>query len=207
MKNNVFFIIACILLFGGFMIVRELKKGGPEIQPEMKQTNSISASALPDFHKWREFDSETGHFRVLLPTIPQHANDKILDSKTGEMRRYDTFVAAGDNGQAFMIHMTTYPNKVEEDKIEEILKATVDDMLKRNTDNKLISTELSKFRGAKALNFSITNGKIYVRGKAFFLGDTLYILSLLTENQSANPPELDFFINSFVADLSKIGAS
>lgn len=198
MSKNIFYIFAAAILLGGFMIVREVKKD--QVSPisiSNSDKNSLVNPAAPQYHKWREFTSVAGNFKVLFPTLPQHANDKILDSETGETRRYDTYVAADENGQAFMISVITYPKAINKADIDTLLQQTVEDMIKRKKENKLIASEPSKHRENNAIVFSLTNGQIFVSGKAFVVDNTVYILSLLSKGSNYDAEELAFFINSF----------
>jgi len=152
---------------------------------------------VPEFQNWREFSSQAGHFKVMLPRVPQHVTDKITDPKTKEPRKYDTFVAGDENGPAYMISAITNTKGDNEEASEDTLKQIVNEMLARNKDNKLNKMELNRFREFKALDFSMTNGEIIIAGKVFSHGDTVYVLSMINKSKAYNPQELDFFINSF----------
>lgn len=152
---------------------------------------------VPNFQDWREFTSKTGHFKALLPALPQHVTDTVTDPKTQQPRKYETFATAADNGAAFMINAITFSTPGEANAGEESLKAVVNDMLARNKENKLNTMNASTFRGARALDFSLSNGDVLIEGKVFAHDKTMYILSMINKKDSFNKKELDFFINSF----------
>jgi hypothetical protein len=188
--------IAIGLLAFAFLTIRSFKTTHQPPQTDSAKL-ALPANEASNFLEWREFAAPTGQFKVLLPALPQHATDKILDPKTQEPRKYDTFVSADDEGTAFMISTITFPRKLEEEDTDATLKSVVNDMLARNKDNKLKAMNFNKFRNHKALDFSLTNGELVVAGKVFAQGHTLYVLSMIDKAETFNPKELDFFVNSF----------
>lgn len=183
-------IVACLLMYNlkNSYKVLPFNESGPE---------APLANNAAKIRDWREFYSSTGHFKVLLPTIPQHAGDIIADPKTKEPRKYDTFVAADNGGPAYMISAITFPRDLDDDMLEATLQSVVDDMLARNKANQLKSKQFGKMGKYKALDFTLTHEDMFVAGKVFAEGDTLYVLSLLTKADNYKKEDLDFFINSF----------
>lgn len=196
MSRTILLLAVLLIAAAGFLLLRQ-NTSGP-VQSNTAQTAPQAGSdKVTNLHQWREFSSDTGRFKVLLPTLPQHVTDMFADPKTREQRKYETFVAAGDNGAAFMISAIKYPNTIDTSDKEETLKSAVADMLARNKENKLNKMELGKFRDQPAIDFSLTNGDLLIVGKVFSHNDILYILSMINKHSSFNPLELDFFVNSF----------
>ena len=133
----------------------------------------------------------------MLPALPQHVSDNIVDPKTKELRRYETFVAADDDGEAFMISVITFSHNVEQEVGGDSLKAVIDDMLSRKTTNKLQLMNPGTLNTFKTLDFSIINGDRIIAGKAFAKGNTVYLLSMIDNNDRFKTHDFGFFVNSF----------
>ncbi len=158
----------------------------------------VPHSTGADFSDWREFTPPAGKFKVLLPGLPQHATDKFVDPTTNEPRKYETFVAVDEHESAFMISMITFPHAIDDKAVDEVLKSIVNEMLKRNKDNKIVSMKLGNFRYYKALDFSLANGDLVIEGKVIAHDDSLYVLSMISKNNNYSPQSLAYFVNSFV---------
>lgn len=196
MSRTLTLLAALLIATAGFLLLRHYRSDPS--QGSVTGTNAVKAAdKITNLHEWREFTSDTGRFKVLLPTLPQHVTDMFVDPKSREQRKYETFVAAGDNGAAFMISAITFPNNLDAENSEETLKSAVADMLARNKDNKLNKMESGKFRNQRAVDFSLSNGELLIVGKVFSHNNLLYILSMINKDASFNPKELDFFVNSF----------
>jgi len=197
MSRPITVLIVCVLLIGAFFTFRQAP---PSLISDSKIEPQIASSKIEEnapFHKWREFTSPTGHFKVLLPGLPQHITDKIPDANTKEPRKYDTFVTADEAGPALMISVITFPKPIEIEAVEDTLKSIVNDMLNRNKNNNLKDMSIGVFRDYKSLDFSLTNGDLLIVGKVFANDDTLYVLSMINQNGAFDKKELDFFENSF----------
>src|ERR1700722_19749969 len=96
-KTAIFFVVLIVVLasFIGFKYVQESYKILPIDQ---KQPTNITAF---DFQKWHEFTAPTGKFKVLFPTLPQHATENVDDPKTNEKHKYDIFVSEKEDGTIF----------------------------------------------------------------------------------------------------------
>jgi len=196
MSKMLTILIAILIVFAAFSVLHYAKDKTSTSNGMEDEAIMQSNHGTPEFQAWREFSPPSGAFKILFPTLPQHAADIILDAKTKESHRYDTFVAADDLGQAFMLNLITYPHAFDPMDIDEILKSVVSDMLSRNKANKLKTMNLGLYRNNKALDFTIENGDKTVIGKIFAAGDTIYVLSLIGREDSHNHQELEFFINS-----------
>lgn len=151
----------------------------------------------PDFYQWREFSYPAGHFKVLLPGMPQHVSDTVEDPTTKEARKYDTVATATNNGNALMISVISFETPGQAKETEESLKAAVIDMLARNKANKVKTMKMGTFHGKPALDFSMNSGELLIEGKVVAHNDAIYILSMLNQKEPFNTKEYDFFINSF----------
>lgn len=197
MSRTFTLLAALLVVIAAFLVLRNNTLDQKTASPVLTVPN---AKAIPDnakFIAWREFAFKPGHFKVLLPGLPQHVSDTVLDPKTKEPRKYDTFATASDNGSAFIVNAITYSSPFEAQANENYLKEAVTEMLARNTENKLNDMKISTFRGHPALDFSMNNGEIWIEGKILTHHEIMYILSMLGKKDSFNKDELNYFINSF----------
>lgn len=199
MTRTLSILIALLVLLGSFLVIR-YAKDSYKILPIDEKNPLTDASS--NFLNWREFRSPEGTFKVLLPSLPQHVADKVADPITREPRKFDMYATADENGTVYMISTTSFPNKVGDKNVEEVLRSVVNDMLERNKENKLKSAKLGSFRKSQSLDFALENADVTVAGKAFLQGNTMYVLSMLDKTASFKTAEFDFFVNSF--DFDKV---
>lgn len=185
------------IVIAAFLLLRNHNSSPQVLEPAVNDSEAIAKQGDSNFHEWREFSFKSGHFKVLMPALPQHVSDTIADPKTLEPRKYETFATASDNGAAFMVNAITFSTQGEAEASEESLKSAVTEILSRNKENKLNEMKMGTFHGANALDFSLSNGDALIEGKVFTHGNTMYVLSMIDKKNSFNRKELDFFINSF----------
>ena len=190
---------ALLVITAVFFMVRDRNRNekSDAIEP-ITNTSSVQLSTTEpsNFHDWRIFNSDQGHFKVLLPTLPQHVSDVVVDQKSQEPRKYETYASASDNGAAFMVNAITFTNSNDVSE-EQALKAAVTDMLARNKENKLVEMKMGRFLNGPALDFSLSNGDLLIIGKVLTRDKTMYILSMINNKDNYSQKELDFFLNSF----------
>jgi len=201
MSRAITLLIILVVILAGFLTFRfsQNVKMPPSINeeaPPQKQPNSNLMEGS-DYHKWREYSSSKGHFKIMLPGIPQHVTEQMTDPKTHELRKYDTIIAGGEGGPAFMVSIITLTKPVNSQNREEFLKNLVTEMLERNQDTKLKTMQMGNFHEFPSLDFSLTNGNVLVVGKVFVHDETVYVLSMANNSEVFNPQDLRFFIDSF----------
>lgn len=204
MSRTLSLILALLVIIGALFAIRLFNDKSPAIAPiknDIPPSSQVSTSNDVGFHKWREFSSQSGRFKVLLPALPQHVTDSVTDPETKEVRLHDTYVSADPQGLGFMISAIHLPKPVEPQKIESKLKEIVSDILARNKDNQLLKMNFEGPQNNRSLNFVLTNGDINVEGKVFVHDNVFYVLSMVNRADSFNQSEFDFFINSF--DIQK----
>lgn len=194
MSKTIIALIIFLVLLGSYLVIR-YAKDSYKILP-IKETNPLTTDSS-NFINWRVFEAPEGNFKASFPTLPQHVTDKVADPITKEPRKFDMFASADENGTAYMISVTSFPDSVGEENIEPVLRSVVNDMLQRNKDNKLKMANLGTFRKHRSLDFSLDNGQITIAGKAFLIGNTMYVLSTIDKTDSFKAQEFDFFVNSF----------
>lgn len=157
----------------------------------------IPAISDLQLQKWHEFTSPSGSFKVLLPTLPQHATERLDDPKTKEKRQYDMYVSEKDNGTIFMISIITLLDQKEAKLDESMLSSVMSDMLATNPENKVKLMQMGTYKQFPAIDFSIENNQLSIDGKAFIEGQTLYLLTSVGKINQYMKQEFDFFVNSF----------
>lgn len=150
-----------------------------------------------NFLDWHLYVSPNGNFQVMFPTLPQQAAKKIVDDKTKEPRDYDMYVSEKNDGTLFIITAITFPPNRDPKATEQLLTKAMTDMVESDPNNKLKNVKVNEFQNMKALDFTIESDKINIDGKAFMVGDTLYVLTSIGKNEAYNPKEFSFFTNSF----------
>lgn len=189
--------VVLLLAIAAFLMIRNFNHRAESNTSTFESGGSVAAQTQQVGEEWREFISSSGHFKVMLPSLPQHVSDRITDPKTQEMRKYETFIAANDDGEAFMISAITFAHNVEEEVGGESLKAVVNDMLARNTANKLNSMNPGTLHALITYDFSISSGDRRIEGKVLAKGKTVYLLSMINQTDRFNPQDFNKFVNSF----------
>lgn len=151
----------------------------------------------PEFQDWHEFTSPGSKFKVLFPSLPQHATEKLNDPKTQAPRQYDMYVSEKDNGTLFIISQITMPDNPDLKLDETTLANIITEMLAKDPKSKVKKMELSKYRTLPAIDFSIEKDQATVDGKAFLSDHTLYLLTSVSKIGNDNRSEFEFFLNSF----------
>ncbi|MEI8366521.1 MAG: hypothetical protein WCF65_08925 [Parachlamydiaceae bacterium] len=193
MSKTLTLLIGLLIVIAGILMFRNYSQHAPSSEP-------LPLATMPGNEKnsnWREFISISGHFKVMLPVMPQHVSDRILDPNTKELRKYETFIAASDGGEAFMISAITFTHSVEEEKGGDSLKAVINDVVARNKINKLNAMSQGRLRTFQTFDFSISSGDRQIEGKVFAKGSTVYLLSMINLSDRFNSHDFDTFVNSF----------
>lgn len=184
--------IALLLALGVFFIKDSYK---------MLPLAASKEGAPGPFTSWHSIDSPTGHYKVMMPAIPQHATQNIVDPKTKNLRHYDMSIAQKSDGSMFMVSLITFQGT---NSSPDILKKTViNDLLAANPQNQLKEMEMGSFQGYPSINFTIANSDTTVKGLTFIEGNTLYLLSAVFPNQYYSAKDYDYFIKSFDLDAEK----
>ncbi len=160
------------------------------------QRQQIQEYDETQFHQWHEFSSPKAKFKVLFPTLPQHATDTIDDPQKKEKREYDMYVSEKENGTIFMISIIKMINtdvKIDENALTNVMN----DILANSPQSKLKTMQMGTYQALPSLDFSIENDQVNIDGKAFLDGNTLYLLTSAAKIPSYEKGEFDFFVNSF----------
>lgn len=189
-------LLGLIIFMGAYVVYASKKTSEKGLAGPLEENLTIFG-----FENWHEFASPDGDFKVMLPSLPQHASDMIKDKNSGEERKYDMFVSEKPDGSVFMINVITFLTPPDEKQKDLLRRTMMNDVLKSNPDNNLLKAETTTFKDHPALDYTIENAEISVDSKVFVTNHALYALTRLVKKERHNQKEFDFFTNSF--DLSK----
>lgn len=150
-----------------------------------------------NFQNWKVYASPNGEFKVLFPTLPQHATESTKDPATGKPSKYDIFVSEKGDGTVFMITVLSSQDKDFAMDKQGRMKKMVNDLVGSKPNYTLGSTDNSIFKGHDALDFVITNKDLQIDGKTFFNANQQFTLSRIMKKENYNANEYNFFVNSF----------
>jgi hypothetical protein len=187
----VFVILALLLLF-----LKNSRKGFSTSLTE-KESEKLGDLTVLDVQNWHEFTSENPPFKVMLPTLPQHAADTKHNEKDNENRKYDMFVSQKSNGAVFAITAIQFDTKKNLGENRTLSNEILQQLVAAKPDNVLIKKTDVEWNGMKAIDFQIKQNDVLLAGRIFVQGNRLYVLTITTEKANYNPREFEFFTNSF----------
>lgn len=169
----------------------------PPSSPNIDANLGHKQDKLEEFNGWHEFIPPNGKFKASFPSLPQHATQKLEDPKSKESRQYEMYVSEMENGTIFMISLITMldPQKGKID--EEVLKTVINDIVSTNPNSKVKQMKMGTYLDNPAMDFSVENGVVTIDGKAFIIGNTLYLLTSAAKIDSYKPNEFNYFLKSF----------
>ncbi|MGA8165629.1 MAG: hypothetical protein WB791_11545 [Waddliaceae bacterium] len=203
MSRIALILLIVILAILGFFLIKQSRESEETLETDEQ-------AAIPgddfDFHNWHEFSAPNGSFKVLLPSLPQHATENISDPKFQKKKKYDMYVSEKPDGTVFMINLIGLPDIPPSIDSKKLLTATMNDMVSSNPENKLKTVEVGEYNGYPSLDFIMENNEVNIDAKIFLVENTLYVLSRVVKNQNYTPNEYNFFINSFELSSSPNGS-
>lgn len=181
------------LLFAGVVVLGTQLKNAYKVLP-IKESPQME---IDPFGGWREFNAQSGHFRVLFPMPPQYAKEANLIPGTDKKRLYEMYVSEKMDGAILMINLITYPPEVDTSDVSRMLRDTVDEMVATNPQNELQNITDKSFQGHQAVNFNIVNHDFHVEGLAFLVDKKLYLLTYVAKKADFSEADYEHFIQSF----------
>ncbi len=200
MSKSTITLIVLIVAVASIMVIR-LTTSPINIISENPQEKTVDYEQY-NFQNWKEFTA-VNLFKVLMPTLPQHASKSIEDSDKQINKKYDMYVSERGDRTIFMITLISFLNKPTNFNSEQVLKEMMNNMIGSNSDNTLQTVNLAQYNGYPSLDFSYSNKETYVDTKAFMVNGTMFVLTRASVIQNYNTEEFRFFINSFELSNSK----
>lgn len=194
MKKTSWFIGGAVIAAISFLLIKSFEEPINAASGTTRYIDVQQSASIPQLQDWHLFTPPSGEFKVLLPSLPQHATEKFDDPQTKKHRQYNMYVAEKENGSLFMISVIT----IGETQIDKsMLSSVVNDLMARNPNALVKSLEISQFQDNPAIDFSIQNDDVLIDGKAFVVDNTLYVLTYASKSILYNKSEYQYFINSF----------
>lgn len=187
---SVLAVAALLLIFFGLLSLKDHSKSTP-----VEVASSQNASGETNVTNWHFYTSPDEKFRVFLPAFPQSASQGVKDPSGQKKRHLTTFISEKEDGTSYLITIITLPDAPSAQG-EVLLKEVVNDMVSANGSNKLKNMTPSDFHKMKAVDFSIENNDMKIKGMAFSTGNEIYVLTA-AKSSDIDPQEYAFFINSF----------
>jgi len=185
-------IIVCVLVIG--FGLRERDEVAEDHVPPAATEQQVVSTPLAE---WKEFQSVTNKFAVLLPSLPQHASDSVALPSGQGMIKYDMYLAQEKIGSTFMISLIQYPENYDTASTADLLDGVMKEMMNGNPNNKLKLVEKSLFQSYPALDFTIQNNEVYIHCKAFLRHKTLVVLTAIDRDPQVLDTKFLKFANSF----------
>ena len=146
---------------------------------------------------WLEFVSTRGDFEVILPTAPQYLEEGINIPNTDIKRRYEVYAAEDSDGTVYLVNIITYPKDFSIPDPQKLMSEVIQEMLKTRMSNRLENTKDTVFLGYPAKDFNIDNGNMTIMGRAFIVGQSVYLLTYVSMDAYSNLEEYQQFLDSF----------
>ncbi len=176
------------------------RQPGPDEEMQNDATQSIVVDKKTQQHavkEWKEFHAPLGAFQVLLPALPQHAQESVALPSGRGLITYEMYLAQDGDGSAYMISLVQYPQGFDTSNARELLQGVKQEMVQANPKNILKEDRSGQFQLYPALDFLIENNGIYIRSTCFLAGKTLYVLTMIDSSLSSLPPRFEKFAQSF----------
>jgi hypothetical protein len=195
--NKIVVVIIClvIILLGALYFVPSLQKSF-KVFPGGSSVKSTTSDA-ENFSTWQKFVPRSRLFKVMLPHKPQYAKDLLPIPDSDKKRRYDMYASEKIDGSLFLISVITYPMEVDTSFPEDIIRQTVDELMRSKPDNQLSKLDKNLLRTKPAFDFSIDNKDFHVEGQVIMDDKTVYVLSYIARKDEFDPIEYQYFIDSF----------
>jgi hypothetical protein len=173
-------------------------KDAYKVFPYKEEPIPMPTHAASDYQTWIEFTPNSGLFKVLMPSLPQHVADKINDPKTKSSKKYEIYMSEERDGTIYIVNLISFPDQNEVVLAqEELLNSVMNDMLISDPENNLVATQAGEYKGNKTLDFMIENKTLSYDVRAIAVDKVLIVLSSVTKLATHNPKDFEFFINSF----------
>lgn len=197
MSRTIWIAGIAVVAVATLLFFRSNQKDKDIITPINVQKVSAGGADNMQFQDWHEFSAPSGEFKVMFPSLPQHAAEIINDPNTNESRKYDMYVAQKSDGTIFMISLIKLMGNAPKTLDEGMLPKVINDMMEASPNNKLKKMQMGKYKEFPSIDFSYENEQVNVDGKAFIWGNTLFLLTSVANLHDYSRPEFDFYINSF----------
>lgn len=190
-RTTVIIVVAAIAL-GLYFLVDNIKNAYKLIPIEESPTMQVAA-----FSDWKVYNSDINGFQVSMPLVPQHATQSVAIPKTNKKRKYEMYASEMPDKSVYMVSVITYPKEVPITAADDVLDATIKEMLATNPNNELKKTEHSQFLNHDAVDFMINNSEFEIHGKVFQVDQSVYLLTYIARDDNFKLEDYQHFVDSF----------
>ncbi|MFA6118785.1 MAG: hypothetical protein WCT85_05750 [Parachlamydiales bacterium] len=148
---------------------------------------------------WEKFYSVSGGCEILFPNKPHHIKQVVPLKESNSFLNYDVYLSFLDEKNSVcMMIVANFPNKIDISKQKDSLEGFLNGILNHKEEKKLIFANYCEFNKLQALEFLIENQDRYFKGKAFVLGDKLYLISMEYDINLNLDESFEKYANSFI---------
>lgn len=149
----------------------------------------------PAIHSWKTFTPTDSLFTVKLPTTPESSTET---QESGSISVKTTiYISEVSNTIAYLVGVYQFTPVQTINNPDTVLKESLNGVVASHADNKLVSSKFGYFGAYRSLDFTITQGTIYLKGKLIVTKDTEYSLLHTYVAETYNQTDYDTFISSF----------
>ena len=146
---------------------------------------------------WQTFTAHKNGFQVLLPTQPEHVEQKIDIPRSELSIRYNTFISEPSDNVVYVISVWNYPAEIDMSKPETNLQDGFGGMLSALPGSQVISMQMGEQQGFSSLSFLVKTEDIYFQGKLILVYNTLYQIFAVYRSSANLENGFEKFIDSF----------
>jgi hypothetical protein len=121
--------------------------------------------------------------------------------------KYDAYISAADEQTVFMLLVAQYPDFVDEAFAQMSLEGFLNGILTHNPGNQLLFADLILVDGHEGLDFFIRSGKVYFKGRAVMIKNSLYLMAMECEIPHYDEARYNNFVESFKLHSAKTASN
>lgn len=194
MNTGIKILLAGLVVASGvFFLANREKTDSRENNTYIADANAPNTGII----NWLEFVSPRGNFEVILPSAPQYLEEGINIPETNTKRRYEIYASEDSDGTVYLVNIITYPKDFPIPNPQKLMSDVIQEMLKTRMSNRLEDTKETVFLEHPAKDFKIDNGNMTIMGRAFIVGQSVYLLTYISMDAYSNPEEYQRFLESF----------
>jgi hypothetical protein len=156
---------------------------------------SVLAYADEEKADWKEFASQEGRFKVLMPGTPKQGKAET-ESDFGKGVLHMNTVQAGRT--MYGANYCDFPAKIKKVPIKQVLDSSRDGAV-ANLEGKLVSEKDIKLdkRPGREVQIEVAGGKPLFRARVYLVEQRLYQVVVFGTKEAATSKKADKFLDSF----------
>ncbi|CAM0117333.1 hypothetical protein [Rhabdochlamydiaceae symbiont of Dictyostelium giganteum] len=191
--------IATVVMGGLFLL-----SSSSMLYSDPKPLSTLTQPIIPV--GWTEYYAKSSNCSLYMPTEPEHISEKMTMPEAGFELKYDAYISSSESDSVFMLLVAQYPDFVDEGYAQGSLESFLNGILTYNPTNQLLFADLVLVDGHEALDFFISAGNVYFKGRAVMVKNSLYLMAMECEIPSYDETHYKQFIDSFKLSPGKTAA-